>query len=85
MTRQFLDDEGFDAINWSSCFPGLNLRERTSETLCRQVAPQIVQELTDAPIQVWEETHKYTICCLIRSMPSCCLEYMQARGGHADY
>ena len=33
------------------------------------VAPQTVQKLVDALVQVWEEILQKTICHLIRSMP----------------
>jgi len=48
MCQQFLHDEGIDAVDWparSSCLvPSTDA-----------IAPQTVQELTDALIQVWEE------------------------------
>ncbi|KAI4900190.1 hypothetical protein NFI96_017673 [Prochilodus magdalenae] len=48
-------------------------------------APQTVQELTDALVQVWEEIPQETIRHLIRSMPRRCREVIQARGGHTQY
>jgi len=51
----------------------------------RHVAPQTVQELTDALIQVWEEIPQENIRRLIRSMPRRCREVIQARGGHTHY
>ena len=64
--RQFLDDEGIDAIDWPSRSPDLNPIENLWNImyLCirhRQVAPQTVQELTDALILVWEEIPQDTI------------------------
>ena len=50
----------------------------------RHVAPQTVQELADALVQVWEEIPQ-TIRHLIRSMPRRCREFIQARGGHTHY
>ena len=51
-----------------------------------QVAPQTVQELTDALILVWKEIHPQdTIHHLIRSRPRRCQECTQARGGHTHY
>uniref|UniRef100_A0AAZ3SMG2 Tc1-like transposase DDE domain-containing protein n=1 Tax=Oncorhynchus tshawytscha TaxID=74940 RepID=A0AAZ3SMG2_ONCTS len=46
----------------------------------RHVAPQTVQELADALVQVWEEIPQETIRHLIRSMPRRCKEVIQARG-----
>ncbi|KAJ8388882.1 hypothetical protein AAFF_G00126380 [Aldrovandia affinis] len=88
--RQFLDDEGIDAIDWPSRYPDLNPIEHAWDVMywCirrRQVAPQTVQELTDALIQVWEEIPQDTIHRLIRSMPRHCRECIQARGGHTHY
>jgi hypothetical protein len=51
----------------------------------RHVAPQTVQELADALVQVWEENPQETIRHLIRSMPRHCREVIQARGGHRHY
>ncbi|KAI3368419.1 hypothetical protein L3Q82_025380, partial [Scortum barcoo] len=51
----------------------------------RHVAPQTVQELADALVQVWEEIPQETIRHLIRSMPRRCREVIQARGGHTHY
>ena len=48
----------------------------------RHVAPQTVQELADALVQVWEEIPQVTLLHLIRSMPRRCREVIQARGGH---
>ncbi|KAI4886799.1 hypothetical protein NFI96_013294 [Prochilodus magdalenae] len=44
----------------------------------RHVAPQTVQELADALVQVWEEIPQETIHHLIRSMPRRCREVIQA-------
>ena len=88
--RQFLDDKGIDAIDWPSRSPDLNPIENLWDVMYRcirrhQVAPQTVQELTDALIQVWEEIPQDTIHYLIRSMPRRCQECIQARGGHTHY
>ncbi|KAJ8381365.1 hypothetical protein SKAU_G00021430 [Synaphobranchus kaupii] len=88
--RQFLDDEGIDAIDWPLRSPDLNPIEHMWDVMSRcirrrQVAPQTVQELTDALIQVWEEIPQDTIRCLISSMPRRCRECIQARGGHTHY
>ncbi|CDR08674.1 unnamed protein product, partial [Oncorhynchus mykiss] len=46
------------------------------------VAPQTVQELADALVQVWEEIPQETICHRIRNMPRRCRKVIQAHGGH---
>jgi len=48
--QQFLHDEGIAAMDWPARSPDL-----TRSIHQRHVAPQTVQELTDALIQVWEE------------------------------
>ena len=58
--RQFLDDEGIDAIDWPSLYPDLNPIENLWDfmywCICHsQVGPQTAQELIVALIQVWEE------------------------------
>ena len=75
--RQFLDDEGIDALDWPSRSPDLNPIENLWDVMYRcichrQVAPQTIQELTDALIQICEEIPQDTISRLIRSMPIHC-------------
>ena len=67
--RQFLVDQGLDAIACPSCSPDLLMYQCIR---CCQVPLQTVQELTATRIQVWEEIPKDTICWLIRSMPRRC-------------
>ncbi len=79
-----LNDEGIKAINWPSCSSDLNPIENLWEVMyqsiqSRQIAPQTVQELTDTLIQVWEEIPQDTIGHLIKSMPRCCQECIQAQ------
>ncbi|KAI3376969.1 hypothetical protein L3Q82_000209 [Scortum barcoo] len=56
------------------CSPDLNPIEHIWDIMScsihqRHVAPQTVQELADALVQVWEEIPQETIRHLIRSMP----------------
>ncbi|KAI3352469.1 hypothetical protein L3Q82_005421 [Scortum barcoo] len=72
--QQFLQDEGIDAMDWPARSPDLNPIEHIWDIMSRSihqrhVAPQTVQELADALVQVWEEIPQETICHLIRSMP----------------
>ena len=88
--QQFLHDEGIDAMDWPARSPDLNPIEHLWDIMSRtihrrQVAPQTVQELTAALIQVWEEIPQENIRHLIRSMPRRCSECIQARGGHTHY
>ena len=60
MCQQFLHDEGIDAMDGPTCSPDLNPIEHIWDIMSRSihqrhVAPQTVQEFTDALIQVWEE------------------------------
>ena len=71
---QFLEDEEIDTIEWPPRSPDLNPKEHLWDIMfrsirCRQVAPQSVQELSDALVQIWEEIPQDTIRRLIRSMP----------------
>ncbi len=57
----FLDDEEFDDIDCPSCSPDLSPIENVQDVVYQNirrwlVAPQTLQELTDALIQVWQET-----------------------------
>lgn len=88
--HQFLHDEGIDAMDWPACSQDLNPNEHIWDSMSRSihqrhVAPQTVQELTDALIQVWEAIPQENIRRLIRSMPRRCREVIQARGGHTHY
>lgn len=88
--RRFLNHEGIDAMDWPACSPDLNPIEHIWDMMSRSihqrhVAPQTVQELADALIQVWEEIPQETIGSLIRSMPRRCREVILARGGHTHY
>uniref|UniRef100_A0A8C7R8B5 Transposase Tc1-like domain-containing protein n=1 Tax=Oncorhynchus mykiss TaxID=8022 RepID=A0A8C7R8B5_ONCMY len=88
--QQFLQEEGKDAMDWPARSPDLNPIEHIWDIMSRSihqrhVAPQTVQELADALVQVWEEIPQKTICHLIRSMPRRCTEVIQARGGHTHY
>ncbi|KAI3356998.1 hypothetical protein L3Q82_003634 [Scortum barcoo] len=72
--QQFLQDEGIDAMDWPAHSPDLNPIEHIWDIMSRSihqrhVAPQTVQELADALVQVWEEIPQETIRHLIRSMP----------------
>lgn len=85
--QQFLQEEGIDAMDWPARSPDLNPIEHIWDIMSRSiqqrhVAPQTVQELADALVQVWEEIPQETIRHLIRSMPRRCREVIQARGGH---
>lgn len=88
--QQFLHDEGIDVMDWPARSPDLNPIEHIWDIMSRSihqrhVAPQTVQELTDALIQVWEQIPQENIRRLIRSMPRRCRECIQARGGHTHY
>uniref|UniRef100_A0A673XNU6 Transposase Tc1-like domain-containing protein n=1 Tax=Salmo trutta TaxID=8032 RepID=A0A673XNU6_SALTR len=88
--QQFLQEEGIDAMDWPARSPDLNPIEHIWDIMSRSihqrhVAPQTVQELADALVQVWEEIPQETIRHLIRSMPRRCREVIQARGGHTHY
>uniref|UniRef100_A0A674EIT7 Tc1-like transposase DDE domain-containing protein n=1 Tax=Salmo trutta TaxID=8032 RepID=A0A674EIT7_SALTR len=88
--QQFLQEEGIDAMDWPARSPDLNPIEHIWDIMSRSihqrhVAPQIVQELADALVQVWEEIPQETIRHLIRSMPGRCREVIQAPGGHTHY
>ncbi|KAI3359195.1 hypothetical protein L3Q82_002724 [Scortum barcoo] len=72
--QQFLQDKGIDAMDWPARSPDLNPIEHIWDIMSRSihqrhVAPQTVQELADALVQVWEEIPQETIRHLIRSMP----------------
>lgn len=86
--QQFWHDEGIDAINWPAHSSDLNPMEHLWDIMSRSifhrhVAPQTVQELADALIQVWEEIPQETICCLIRSMPRHRRECMHVEATHS--
>ncbi|XP_038149704.1 uncharacterized protein LOC119789026 [Cyprinodon tularosa] len=74
--QRFLQDEGIQAMDWPVPSLNLNLTEHIWDIMSRSihitvcnVAPQTVQELVDALVQVWEDNSHETIRHLIRSMP----------------
>ena len=75
--QQFLQEEGIDAMDWPVRSPDLNPIEHIWDIMSRSIAPQTVQELADALVQVWEEIPQETIHHLIRSMPRHC-RHMEA-------
>uniref|UniRef100_A0AAZ3QUN9 Tc1-like transposase DDE domain-containing protein n=1 Tax=Oncorhynchus tshawytscha TaxID=74940 RepID=A0AAZ3QUN9_ONCTS len=88
--QQFLQEKGIDAMDWPTRSPALNPIEHIWDVMSRSihqrhVAPQTVQELVDALVQVWEEIPQETIRHLIRSMPRRCREVIRAREGHTHY
>uniref|UniRef100_A0AAR2JQW1 Transposase Tc1-like domain-containing protein n=1 Tax=Pygocentrus nattereri TaxID=42514 RepID=A0AAR2JQW1_PYGNA len=86
--QQFLQDEGIEAMDWPARSPDLNPIEHIWDIMSRYIhhfAPQTVQELADALVQVWEEIPQETISHLIRNMPRRCREVIEARGGHTQY
>uniref|UniRef100_A0A673YCS7 Poly [ADP-ribose] polymerase n=1 Tax=Salmo trutta TaxID=8032 RepID=A0A673YCS7_SALTR len=71
-------------MDWPARSPDLNPIEHIWDIMSHSihqshVAPQTVQELADALVQVWEEIPQETIRHLIRSMPRRCREVIQAR------
>ncbi|KAI4891914.1 hypothetical protein NFI96_030001 [Prochilodus magdalenae] len=68
--QQFLQDEGIEAMDWPARSPDLNPTEHIWDIMSRSihqrhVAPQTVQELADALVQVWKEIPQETIRHLI--------------------
>ncbi|KAI4900128.1 hypothetical protein NFI96_005430 [Prochilodus magdalenae] len=71
--QQFLQGEGIEAMDWPARSPDLNPIEHIWDIMSRSihqrhVAPQTVQELADALVQVWEEIPQETIRHLTRIM-----------------
>ncbi|KAI4889174.1 hypothetical protein NFI96_009756 [Prochilodus magdalenae] len=64
--RQIMENEGTDTIDWPTGSPDLNPIEHLWDIMFRsirrhQVAPQTVQELSDAVVQIWEEIPQDTL------------------------
>ena len=83
----FLDDEGIDTIDWPVRSPDLNPIHHLCDIMDQCIQrlphpPRIVQELTSALVEVWQDIDLGTIRRLIKSMPRCCRACIQARQGH---
>ena len=72
-----------NVMDWPVRSPDLNPIEHIWDIMSRSihqrrhVAPQTVQELADALVQVWEEIPQETVRHLIRSMPRRCREVIK--------
>ena len=88
--RQYLEDEGIDTTEWPPRSPDLNPIELLWDIMFQsirrcQVAPQTLQELRDALIQIWEDIPQDTIRRLIRSRLRRCQACIQACGDYTRY
>lgn len=88
VTREFLDDEEVQVLNWVPYSPDFNPIEHLWDELGRRVArrePHTRRELIRMLQEEWEAIPQATIQRLIRSMRSRCAECVAARGGHTAY
>ncbi|KAK3104398.1 hypothetical protein FSP39_001145 [Pinctada imbricata] len=93
ITRQYLDRETIEVMEWPARSPDLNPIEHVWDLISRRIAgrntaPQTIQQLTQALLQEWMAIPQYMIRRLIismRSMRNRCRECITARGGTTSY
>ena len=75
--QQFLQEEGIDTMDWPARSPDLNPIEHIWDIMLHHRLSRSLQMLLSR-----SGRRSLRICHLIRSMPRCCREVIQARGGH---
>ena len=90
LTRNFLDEQNVELLDWCSCSPDLNPIEQLWDELGRRVSaranpPVNAQTLSVALHEEWDNLPQATIRNLVNSMRRRCTECFQAQGGHTHY
>ncbi|CAF4872624.1 unnamed protein product [Pieris macdunnoughi] len=86
----YLRQQEIRVMEWPSMSPDLNPIEHIWDLLDRRIrkrpiAPQTLQQLTEALIEEWERIPQEDIRRIIRSMPRRCQAVIRAHGGHTRY
>ncbi|CAF4937392.1 unnamed protein product [Pieris macdunnoughi] len=90
ITSDYLRQQEIRVMEWPSMSPDLNPIEHIWDLLDRRIrkrpiAPQALQQLTEALIEEWERIPQEDIRRIIRSMPRRCQAVIRAHGGHTRY
>ena len=84
--QDYIEQESIKTIDWPARLPDLNCIEHMWDIAYRQVSasaypPQSVHELEIAVVQAWTNVPQQQIRALVQSMPNCCRECLDSRGG----
>ncbi|CAF4872576.1 unnamed protein product [Pieris macdunnoughi] len=90
ITSDYLRQQEIRVMEWPSISPDLNPIEHIWDLLDRRIrkrpiAPQTLQQLTEALIEEWERIPQEDIRRIIRSMPRRCQAVIRAHGGYTRY
>ncbi|CAF4872670.1 unnamed protein product [Pieris macdunnoughi] len=90
ITSDYLRQQEIRVMEWPSMSPDLNPIEHIWDLLDRRIrkrpiAPQTLQQLTEALIEEWERIPQEDIRRIIRSMPRRCQAVIRAHVGHTRY
>ena len=90
LKQDYLEQESIETIDWPAMSPDLNCIEHMWEIVYRQVSvsanpPRSVQELEISVVQAWTNVLQQQIRTLVQSIPNCCRECLDSRGGHTHY
>ncbi|GFS90692.1 DDE_3 domain-containing protein [Trichonephila clavipes] len=87
LLREYLENHGFERMEWPARSPDLNPIEHLWDYLGREVAalnppPRSLHELKQGLLCVWSSLHIPVSDNLINSLGNRCRQYIQVRGGH---
>ncbi|GFX18663.1 transposable element Tcb2 transposase [Trichonephila clavipes] len=90
LVEDFLFEKGIVRIEWPACFPDMNPIDHVWDALGRRVAgrrpaPQTLQEMERALLEVWDRISQLVINSLIDPIPQRCLTLLAFRGNHTPY
>ena len=90
VTREFLNDNNVDVMEWPPYSPDLSPIEHLWDQLKsaiaqRQPAPRNRRELVEAVHEEWDRIPQFRISRLVTSMLRRCRACCDARGGHTRY